>query len=146
MKIIFLLLTIILIGGCVESNKELTPIILDIKPDVGTIGTNIVITGTGFTAENNNIAFVLQPENNNNTFNIGYVTGIKSSNGRTIEFVLSDMLGACVYLPTENTICPEIGLLLKSGITYPIYIVNQNGASNSVNFTMTNSVSPKKDV
>lgn len=113
-----------------------TPVILSIKPNAGTVGTKIVITGRGFTAEYNNIAFRLQPENSRKEFKVGYETSIKSSDGEIIEFKLPSDLGACAHLPNEGTICKMIALILSPETTYPLFIVNSNGTSNSVNFTV----------
>lgn len=120
--------------------KNLTgslPVIISIDPNIGTTGTKIVITGRGFSARNNNIVFRLKPVDSSENFKLGFEEGIASSDGETIEFTLPSALGACAYIPEYNTRCPEIGLLLKPGITYPVFIVNINGTSNSINFTMT---------
>lgn len=113
-----------------------TPVIISIRPNAGIVGTKIVITGKGFTAEHNNIAFRLQPENSRREFKIGYETSITSRDSETIEYTLLEDLGACAYLPNEDTTCPEIALILSPGKTYPVFIVNTNGTSNSVNFTV----------
>lgn len=117
------------------------PAITAIQPDAGTIGTKVIITGTGFTAKDNNVAFRLYPEDSNNSFKVGYINYLKSYDGKTIEFVIPELLGACAFpLPetTPVTVCPAIGILFKSGTqTYPVFVVNQNGTSNSVNFTVS---------
>ncbi|MBU4373779.1 MAG: hypothetical protein KJ714_04925 [Euryarchaeota archaeon] len=116
------------------------PAIKLIQPDAGTIGTKVVITGTGFTARDNNVAFRLMPEDSPETFKVGYINNIISRDGRTIEFVIPEVLGACAFpLPetTPVTVCPDIGILFKPGTqTYPVFVVNPNGTSNSVNFTV----------
>jgi len=115
------------------------PAITAIQPDAGTIGTKVVITGTGFTAKDNNIAFRLYPEDSNNSFKVGYINYLKSYDGKTIEFVIPELLSACAFpLPVTTPVmgCPDIGILFKPGTqTYPVFVVNQNGTSNSVNFT-----------
>lgn len=117
------------------------PAITAIQPDSGTVGTKVVITGTGFTAKDNNVAFRLYPEDSNNSFKVGYINYLKSYDGKTIEFVIPELLGACAFpLPetTPVTACPAIGILFKSETqTYPLFVVNQNGTSNSVNFTVS---------
>ncbi len=117
------------------------PAITAIQPDARTIGTKVVITGTGFSAKDNNVAFRLYPEDSNNSFKVGYINYLKSYDGRTIEFVIPELLGACAF-PLPETIpvtgCPSIGILFKPGTqTYPVFVVNQNGTSNSVNFTVS---------
>ncbi len=117
------------------------PTVTAIQPDDGTIGTKVVITGTGFTAKDNNAAFRLYPEDSNNSFKLGYINYLKSYDGKTIEFVIPELLGACAFPLPETipvTVCPMIGLLFKPGTqTYPLFVVNQNGTSNSVNFTVS---------
>ena len=121
------------------------PAITTIQPDAGTIGTKVVITGTGFTARDNNIAFRLAPEDAlASGYKVGYINNLVSRDGRTIEFVMPEVLSACAFpLPetTPVTACPRIGLNFKPGNqTYPVFVVNQNGTSNSVNFTMLRTV------
>ncbi|MCZ7380889.1 MAG: hypothetical protein O8C64_04860 [Candidatus Methanoperedens sp.] len=116
------------------------PTITAIQPDAGTIGTKVVIVGAGFTARDNNVAFRLRPEDSPETFKVGYINNLVSRNGRTIEFVIPELLGACAFpLPetTPATGCPDIGLNFKPNQTYPVFVVNQNGTSNSVNFTVS---------
>ncbi|NJD53925.1 MAG: PLDc_N domain-containing protein [Candidatus Methanoperedens sp.] len=124
------------------SNATTFPAIMAIQPDAGTTGTKVVITGTGFTTRDNNVAFRLAPEDSPAaSYQVGYINNIISSDGRTIEFVIPDMLGACAFpLPetTPVTVCPRLGLKFKPGTqTYPVFVVNQNGTSNSVDFTMS---------
>ncbi len=116
------------------------PTITSIQPDFGTIGTKVDITGAGFTARDNNVAFRLRPEDSPESFKVGYINNLVSRDGRTIEFVISELLGACAFpLPetTPVTGCPDIGLNFRPNQTYPVFVVNQNGTSNSVNFTVS---------
>ncbi|MFZ3384441.1 MAG: hypothetical protein WA144_11000 [Candidatus Methanoperedens sp.] len=124
------------------SNATTSLAIISIQPGAGIIGTEVVITGTGFTARDNNIAFRLAPEDApSEGYKVGYINNLISSDGRTIEFVIPDVLGACAFpLPETNpvTACPTIGILFKPGNqTYPLFVVNQNGMSNGVNFTLS---------
>jgi len=124
-------------------SNDTKPTIISIQPDLRTIGTKVVITGTGFTAKDNNVAFRLKPGNSSNPFKIGYINNLVSHDGRIIEFVMPELLGVCAFpLPetTPVTVCPDIGIFFKAGEktqTYPVFIVNQNGTSNSVNFTVS---------
>jgi hypothetical protein len=124
------------------SNMNTSPAIMEFQTDAGTIGTKVVITGTGFTARDNNIAFRRAPEDAPIAgYQVGYINNLISSDGRTIEFVIPELLGACAFpLPvtTPVTGCPAIGIPFKPGNqTYPVSVVNQNGTSNSVNFTVS---------
>ncbi len=117
------------------SNAITPPAIMTIQPDAGTIGTKVVITGTGFTAKDNNVAFRLEPEDSPETFKVGYINNIISRDGKTIEFIVPKLLGACAYVGGPPIVCDAIGLTFKPGTqTYPVFVVNQNGTSNSVNF------------
>lgn len=122
------------------SSNASAPVVTAIQPDSGTTGTKVVITGTGFTPRDNNVAFRLEPEDSNETFKVGYINNLISRDGKTIEFVLPKLLGACAFpLPetTPATGCPDIGLNFKPNTTYPVFVVNQNGTSNIVNFTVS---------
>ncbi|MCZ7403370.1 MAG: PLDc N-terminal domain-containing protein [Candidatus Methanoperedens sp.] len=119
------------------SSHSVAPAISAIQPNSGTIGTKVVITGTGFTPGDNNVAFRLEPEDSNETFKVGYINNLISRDGKTIEFELPKLLGACSFpLPetTPVTVCPDVGLNFKPNQTYPVFVVNKNGTSNSVNF------------
>lgn len=54
------------------SNAATFPAITAIQPDAGVIGTKVVITGAGFTARDNNVAFRLEPEDSPERFKVGY--------------------------------------------------------------------------
>lgn len=121
------------------SSHASAPAITAIQPDSGTTGTKVVIIGTGFTPGDNNVAFRLEPEDSNETFKVGYINNLISRDGKTIEFELPKLLGACAFpLPetTPVTVCPDIGFNFKPNQTYPVFVVNQNGTSNIVNFTV----------
>ncbi len=114
------------------------PAITAIQPASGTIGTKIVITGTGFTPGDNNVAFRLEPEDSNETFKVGYINNLISRDGKTIDFELPKLLGACAFVGGPPVVCPAIGLTFKPGTqAYPVFVVNQNGTSNSVRFTVS---------
>ena len=124
-------------------NATAIPAITAIQPDAGIIGTNAVITGTGFTTRDNNIGFRLEHEDSDSTFKIGYINNLISYDGKTIEFVVPEWLSACAFPLPENKngptiVCPAIALVFKPGThTYPVFVVNQNGTSNSINFTVS---------
>ncbi len=75
------------------SNATTPPAIKLIQPDAGTIGTKVVITGTGFTARDNNIAFRLVPEDVpfGGFSRVGYINNLASRDGMTIEFVIPEV-------------------------------------------------------
>ena len=122
------------------SNLTTSLAIMSIQPGAGIIGTKVVITGTGFSAKDNNVAFRLYPEDGNNSL-VGYINNLISSDSKTIEFVIPEFLGACAFPLPETipvTACPAVGILFKPGTqTYPVFVVNKNGSSNGVNFTLS---------
>ncbi len=122
------------------SNATTSVAITSIQPGAGIIGTEVVITGTGFSTKDNNVAFRLYPEDGNNSL-VGYINNLISSDGKTIEFVIPEFLGACAFPLPETipvTACPAVGILFKPGTqTYPVFVVNKNGSSNGVNFTLS---------
>lgn len=94
----------------------LSPIaITKIQPDAGTIGTKVVITGTGFTAKDNNVAFRLVPEDVpfGGLRRVGYINNLISRDGKTIEFVIPEFLSLCAFPLPENMVCPDIAIVLQ---------------------------------
>ncbi len=122
----------------------ITSITTVIQPDAGGTGTNVVIIGSGFTAKNNSVAFELMPDEVGTAgYKVGYINNLKSYDGKTIEFIIPEVLSACSPPLPENVngstmVCPAIGILFKPETqTYPVFVINQNGTSNRVNFTAT---------
>src|SRR3989338_3615078 len=97
------------------------PSITVIYPTSGLVGTNVTITGTGFTSTNNSVKF-----------GGGYMNGL-NSNGTSITFTVPDGLTPC---PPSATICPESFMLVTPG-TYPVSVINANGTSNALSFMVT---------
>lgn len=101
--------------------------ILSIKPSGGSVGTNVILQGTGF---NTTSQVVLNGDR-------GAITKTRSeANGTLLTFVIPDSVGA-YCLPKQA--CPMYELLLKPD-TYTLEVRNADGSvSNSVQFTLTNS-------
>jgi hypothetical protein len=102
------------------------PIISSLSTTSGPVGTLVTITGSGFTSTGNSI------------FSNGHLwSSVASSNsGTNLTFSVPNIVGpscsqgACpMYIPSQS---------LLPGI-YPIDVVNTNGTSNAVNFTVTSS-------
>lgn len=134
-------------SAMMKRSPYITSIITAIQPNAGGIGTNVVITGSGFTAKENSVAFELMPDEAYTAgYKVGYINNLKSYDGKTIEFVVPEALSACAFPLPENVsgptiVCPAIGILFKPGTqTYPVFIINQNGTSNRFNFTATPEV------
>ncbi len=91
------------------------PIIEDISPSSGSIGEKIIIRGSGFTMNDNDLAFT-SPQLDFQGRNTAYINRIFSQNGKTLLFDLPDLLGACAYSRMqENEACPAIGIGLPQG-------------------------------
>lgn len=95
------------------------PSIATVAPLDGKLGATITLTGTSFTAQNNEIFM-----------NIATLPGVPSIDGKTLSFVLrTDIEGMTPEIIPEGT---------SRNIFFPVsfYVVNANGISNMVVFTM----------
>lgn len=115
----------------------------DISPSSGFLGAEVTIVGSGFTLSNNDIAFNHNKINYQGR-NTAYLNNIPSKDGKTLRFNLPDnnnvLLSACPYSQMkEDEICPDIGINLPYG-NVKIFVINKNGMSNSVSFTVTPQV------
>ena|SRR3989344_6517443 len=111
------------------------PVLENVSPSSGSIGTEVTIRGSGFTSTSNDIAFT-HPEINFQERHTAYLSQLSSLDGKTLKFNLPDALGACAYSQLNlNEACPEIGILLPKGVVQ-ISVINKNGTSGSVTFTV----------
>jgi len=94
-----------------------TPVITYLNPQSGGVGTSVTVYGSGFTTSNNTVHF-----------GNGIVTGLGSSDGQSLSFVV----------PAQITGFGSQPIVLG---TYQISVTNGNGiASNSMPFTITSTV------
>lgn len=135
-------------GGVLENISPTEPsptaapegvVLESISPISGTLGAEVVLRGSGFTSENNDVAFT-HPEISFQGRNVGYLTGLSSPDGNTLRFNLPDnegvLLGACAFSRLgPNEACRSIGILLPSG-DIEVSVVNHAGESGSVTFTV----------
>jgi len=102
------------------------PTITNISPTSGPIGTQITITGSGFTSTGNQINFDFSANSMGALWN-----SLNSSNGSTLSFTMPATNGyVCVVGPCPLTLSVNPGL-------HKISVTNANGTSNEVNFTVT---------
>ena len=108
------------------------PQISSLQPNSGPVGTLVTIIGSGFTETGNTVKV-----------GAGYIRNLNSLNN-TIEFVVPDGLGICN--PYSLAPCPLIGAYppVRPG-EYLVSVINVNGQSNSVVFTVT-SVNVTQDI
>ena len=119
--------------GLSQPTSQAAVRIESISPSSGTIGTEVIIHGSGFDPADNDIAFTNEDINfgGNNT---AYVNGLASSDGSTLLFDLPDLLSACAFSQMKaGEACPLIGLPLPAG-DLAVAVVNRNGSSNTLGF------------
>jgi hypothetical protein len=118
-------------GAQTVSEAEGPVHIESISPSSGTIGTEVVIRGAGFDANENDIGFT-RPDADR--YRMAFKTGIPSPDGQTLRFEIEETLGACAFTQLDpGSACPSIGLLLPIG-ELEVGVYNRNGTSNSVRF------------
>lgn len=131
--IVFLIAIALGLTACGGGPFERPPTIDRISPTVGTIGTEVVIYGSGFTPEANDIAFTHEQIDFQGS-DTGYVNGVASSDGRTLRIALPEALGACPYSQMDQKeACPEVAIHIPTG-RLTVSVVNRNGRSNGVVF------------
>ncbi|UNC91342.1 IPT/TIG domain-containing protein [Candidatus Contubernalis alkaliaceticus] len=125
----FVCLALLLLAACQSSE----PVIINtIEPGQGFVGTVITIHGSGFTMLENDVEFVHE----NLTFNqdnTAYHQNVSSPDGKSITFTLPEYLAAGA--PSQHEAMPDIAISMPRG-EVQISILNKNGRSNPVNFTI----------
>ena len=122
----------VVVGG---STGYLTPVIYSITPTYGSIGTQVSIYGTGFGYNGCTIYYC---NNGNgvmtNNFNFGgsVIQNVYSSNGTSLTFTVPSNLNTCY----TGQYCTQVYTPVVPG-TYPVSVVNANGVSNTVYFTVS---------
>jgi hypothetical protein len=107
--------------------------IASLTPSSGSIGTNVVIHGSGFTPDGNTVSFAAR-ESGQMPGEPSVIPNLASADGRTITFtVLSVWRPACSYSPPGP--CPFANIPTAPG-TYAVSVTNSNGTSNAVNFVV----------
>ena len=114
--------------ACGASEDQPAVAVDSVSPSSGTIGTEIVITGRGFDPTNNDVGFAVSALEGDR----GYVTGVGSSDGRTIRVVLPKSLSPCPLF--QDGACINIHYSMMLGAT-DITVHNRNGTSEPVPFT-----------
>lgn len=126
-----------------QPRSTLTPqavVVESISPSSARVGADVVVRGSGFTATNNDVAFSTQQIDFQGR-HAAYLNGVASPDGKTLRFRLPDnenvLLSACAFSQLKtNEACPAIGMLLPAG-DVEVSVINDNGTSNSVAFSVT---------
>lgn len=116
-----------------------------VSPTTVPLGAAVTIHGSGFSAEDNDIAFG-NPAINFQGRHRGYLNGISSPDGMTLSFSLPDndnvLLAACAFSQLgPNEACEDIGLHLPLGES-EVAVINENGESNTVTLTVVGRQTP----
>lgn len=99
------------------------PVIGSLNPPLGPVGSQVIITGSGFTAIGNTVTFAGNP-----------IPNLSSSNGTSLTFTVPDYLNpGCYY---SKPACYAPATQTGPGV-YQIIVSNANGTSNTANFTVT---------
>jgi hypothetical protein len=107
------------------------PSINFLQPNAGAVGTSVTITGNGFTPTGNRIVFGNSGSENNPAYSLS-----SFNNGTSITFIVP----YTNYVACLNSVpaCMIAQQLIQPG-TYPVSVINANGTSNQVLFTVTSS-------
>ncbi len=104
------------------------PMIFSLSPTSGVIGTQVTIHGSGFTSTGNKIKFGSLSSENNPSYSLN------SSDGQTLVFIVpTSNYFSCWY---TQPACMVMAMMTQPGI-YPVSVMNANGTSNALNFTVT---------
>lgn len=104
------------------------PTINYLQPNYGMVGASITISGSGFTLTGNKIKFGNLGIENNPSYSLN------SSDGRTIVFSVP----SSNYLACWAYGCMAPVMMTQPG-TYNVSVINSNGTSNEISFTVTSS-------
>ena len=127
----FILLTVgVMFYAATSSAQLFTLSITSLSPSSGSVGTAVVITGTGFTKTGNSIKF-------GDSFIKEYNYITSNFSGPQLQFTVP----ATNYLECWNSVpaCATPALMTQPG-EYRVYVTNANGTSNSLTFTVTRVV------
>ena len=115
---------------CGSNTVPIAPAIDSLQPNSGPVGTSVTVTGNGFTPTGNRVKFGNLGVEDWSKYNLS------STDGKTLSFSVP----AGNYMSCWNTVpacgAPSIGT--APGV-YSVSVINANGVSNVVTFTVTTS-------
>ena len=110
----------------VVSSGTSWPSIVSVSPSTAKVGDTITVTGTGFTVSSNDVHFGVGGLIN--------VTTLAKVKGTLLTFQVPASINNCDF-STGLPPCTNKSYSVVPG-SYALYIVNQNGKTNSVTFTV----------
>lgn len=104
-----------------------SPFLTALAPASGSVGTQVAVSGGGFTPTRNTIKF-----------GAGYITDLRSSDGVTLVFTVPEGLNLCPPPVGQSPVtpCPGAYPRVTPG-SYSISVMNMNGSSSSLTFIVT---------
>jgi len=117
-----------------------SPTIFSLSPTSGVVGSQMTIYGNNFTSSSNRIKFGDTNSENDPSYNLNSSEICPSSYGasapctKIITFTIpSTYYVACHY---SRPACEVMTRMVQPGV-YPVSVINANGTSNAVNFTVS---------
>jgi hypothetical protein len=105
------------------SSNNGSVVLNSISPTSGRVGTQIMLTGSGFTGDNTV------------HFGVGGTMHLTSQSNTYLYYTVPSYLSPCDVTP-QGGVCAQYLQQVTPG-TYQVYVTNQNGTSQSLNFTVT---------
>jgi len=105
------------------SSTSNAPTLASIWPGTGSIGTQIVLQGTNFSATDNTVRF-----------GIGGTQHVPSSNGTTIYYTVPSYVSPCDVVPAGGVCLQNVQQVMPGSIQ--ISVSNSNGATSPLYFTV----------
>jgi hypothetical protein len=105
-------------------NQQLS--LSSISPNTGRVGTQVILYGSGFAAYGSNTVH----------FGNGGTMNLSSANGTTLYYTIPSVVSGCDITSGFGTVCPMYAQQITPG-TYPVFVSNGYGQSNTLYFTVT---------
>jgi peptidoglycan hydrolase-like protein with peptidoglycan-binding domain len=122
------------VGGIIVPTEE-NPVISSISPKSGVIGSEITISGSGFTATGNRIKFGDTNSENNPKYSLkpNKIVCFKYPCPNSITFTVP----STYYVPClESTPSCAIATRMVQSGTYEVSVINDNGTSNTIKYVV----------
>ena len=136
------LLACLLLAACANRAPAPLVILARLMPAWGPIGTRVIVSGGGFTAQNNAVKFGPDTDwHHPDGTPANVIAIVPSVDGATIAFDVPSSIVSGIVCDSSNHCIGIAAAMLQPG-PQAVSIVNANGASNSLVFTVTASATP----